>query len=168
VPILKPRKTMKQSLLFVLLLFIRFNLYAQKSGIEFYFVENFKNLNSDCKYCFELETAKLNSIPILIEEDIESFKWKNQQIILTEKGKQKFTDIKIPLSGLPIVITLNGRKVYSLWFWNAVSSFSCDRVFVFPTIDFKIQFGLPKNYSFGTDPRFDEKLREYVVSKYNQ
>jgi hypothetical protein len=159
---------MKRNLFIVFLIIIGFNLSAQKSGIEFFFVENYKNLNSDCKYCFDLETAKLESIPILNEEDIKHFNWKNQQIILTEKGKHKFTDLKIPLSGLPVIITLNGRKIYSLWFWNAVSSFGCDRVFAFPTIDFKIQFGLPKNYSFGTDPRFNEKLREYVVSKYQQ
>ncbi|WP_131725779.1 hypothetical protein [Flavobacterium sp. Root420] len=115
-----------------------------------------------------METAKMESVPIINEEDIKHFNWKNQQIILTEKGKHKFTDMKIPLSGLPIVMTLNGRKIYSLWFWNVFSSFGCDRVFTFPTIDFKIQFGLPKNYSFGTDPRFNKKLREYVVSKYNQ
>lgn len=152
----------------MLWLLMGFNLYAQKSGIEFYFVENYKNLNPDCKYCFDLQTAKLGSIPILNEADIKHFNWKNQQIILTEKGKHKFSDLKIPLLGLPMVLTLNKRKIYSLWFWNPVSSFGCDRVFTFPTIDFKIQFGLPKNHSFGTDPRFDEKLREYVFLKYNQ
>lgn len=159
---------MKRHLFILLLLFIGFNLYAQKSGIEFFFVEKYKNLNSDCKYCFDLNSAKLNSVPILKEEDIKHFNWKKQQIILTEKGEHKFTDLKIPLSGLPIVLSLNGRKIYSLWFWNSVSSVGCDRVFAFPNIDFKIQFGLPKNYTFGTDPRFDEKLRKYVVSKYNQ
>jgi hypothetical protein len=125
-------------------------------------------LNSDCRYCFDLETAKLSSVPILNEGDISNFNWKKQQIILTKKGKHKFTDLKIPLSGLPIVITLNGRKIYGLWFWNLFSSFGCDRVFTYPTIDFKIQFGLPADYTFEKDPRFDEKLREYVVSKYNQ
>jgi hypothetical protein len=159
---------MKQNIFLTILVFIGLNLHAQKSGIEFFFVENFKNLNSDCKYCFDLETTKLNPVPILSEEDIENFNWKNQQIILTEKGKHKFTDLKIPLSGLPIVITLNGEKIYSLWFWNAISSSGCDRVFTFPTIDFKIKFGLPRTFSFGTDPRFNEKLRQYVISKYNQ
>ena len=115
-----------------------------------------------------MQTAQLESATILNEEDIKNFNWENQQIILTEKGKHKFTDLKIPLPGLPIVLTLNGRKIYSLWFWNVFSSFGCDRVYAYPTIDFKIQFGLPKNYSFGTDPRFNKKLRKYVVSKYKQ
>ncbi len=65
-------------------------------------------------------------------------------------------------------MTLNGRRIYSLWFWNLFSSFGCDRVFAYPTVDFKIKFGLPEDNTFGTDPRFDEKLRKYVVSKYNQ
>ena len=159
---------MKRNLFFVLLIFIGFNLNAQKSGIEFFFVKNYKNLNSDCKYCFDLQTAQLDSAPILNEEDIKNFNWKNQQIILTEKGKHKFTDLKIPLSGLPLVITLNGRKIYGLWFWNEVSSFGCNRVITFPTIDFKIQFGLPRKNTYGKDPRFDKKLKEYVISKYNQ
>jgi len=159
---------MKRNLFFVLLLFIGSNLYAQKSGIEFFVVKNYINSNSDCKYCFDLQTAQLESATILNEEDIKNFNWENQQIILTEKGKHKFTDLKIPLPGLPIVLTLNGRKIYSLWFWNVFSSFGCDRVYAYPTIDFKIQFGLPKNYSFGTDPRFNKKLRKYVVSKYKQ
>ncbi len=76
---------MKRNLFFVFLFFIGFNLYAQKSGIEFFFVENFKNLNSDCTYCLDLKTAKLSSVPILNEEDIKHFNWKNQQIILTKK-----------------------------------------------------------------------------------
>ncbi|MBZ4034789.1 hypothetical protein K6T82_08425 [Flavobacterium sp. 17A] len=159
---------MKPNLFFTFLLFIGFNLYSQKSEIEFFYVENYKNSNSDCKYCFDLEKAKLSSVPLLNEKDIKHFNWQTQQIILTEKGKHKFTDLKIPLSGLPVVLTLNGRKIYGLWFWNAVSSFGCDRVYTFPTIDFKIRFGLPKNYRFGTDPRFDKKLKEYVLSKYNQ
>jgi hypothetical protein len=159
---------MKRNLFFGFLFFIGFNLYAQKSGIEFFFVENLKNLNPYCRYCFDLETAKLSSVPILNEEDISNFNWKKQQIILTKKGKHKFTDLKIPLPGLPVVMTLNGRRIYSLWFWNEFSSFGCDRVFTYPTIDFKIQFGLPADKTFGTDPRFDEKLRKYVVSKYNQ
>ena len=80
----------------------------------------------------------------------------------------EFTQIDIEMSFVDMedIITLNEKIIYYLWFWNIDSSFGYDRVYTFPTVDFKISFGLPKNNHFGNDPRFDEMLKNYILDHY--
>lgn len=115
------------------------------------------NTEVDCYYCFEVDEDKLFDYPLLSDYHIEKFNYENQQIILTETGQRIIDNLKIPFQGLPIALTLNGEIIYGFWLWNDVSSFGCDRVYAYPKLDFKIKFGLPKNNSFGSDPRFDER-----------
>lgn len=102
---------------------------------------------------------------MLTEKDFEKIDWINQQIQLTEKAKQKINNLNIPLQGLPVAMILNGEIIYGFWFWNEVSSFRCDRVYTYPTLDFKIKFGLPSSNTFGNDPRFNERLKNYINEK---
>jgi hypothetical protein len=110
----------------------------------------------------------LSQNPIFDEDDIEGFNWKNQQIFLNESGKRKVKNLKIALSGLPVVMVLNKKRIYGFWFWDKFSSFGCDRVYTYPQKDFKIKFGLPENNVFGKDPRFDKLLQKYVIDNYKQ
>ncbi|MBS7255332.1 hypothetical protein [Flavobacterium branchiicola] len=156
------------TLLFAFILF-GFSIESNKSGIEIYTVkEGFKKSLKDCEYCFDEKTVELSDKPILDENDIENFNWKNQKISLNISGKEKLKKLKIELSGLPVVMVLNKKRIYGFWFWNLFSSFSCDRVYTYPDKDFKIKFGLPEKYAFGKDPRFDKLLEKYVVEKYKQ
>jgi len=146
-----------------------FSFESNKTGIKIYVVKgNFKSPFKDCKYCFDEKSVVLSKNPILEESDIENFNWKDQQILLNESGKQKLKKIKIELSGLPVVMVLNEKRLYSFWFWNNFSSFGCDRVYTYPKKDFKIKFGLPHNNTFGKDPRFNKILEKYVINKYKQ
>jgi hypothetical protein len=146
-----------------------YGLESNKLGIKIYCVkEGFKNSSKNCNYCFDVNTVELDENPILDENDFENFYWKNQQIILNYSGKQKLKKIKIELSGLPVVMVLNNKRVYGFWFWNMFSSFGCDRVYTYPQNDFKIRFGLPTNNALGEDPRFNKILEKYVSNKYKQ
>jgi hypothetical protein len=135
-------------------------------GIEIYQVnipypDFTKNPEPDCYYCFEPTENDLFETALLRESDIELFDWEKQHIILTEKGKRKMEKLDIPLQGLPVAMTLNGKPVYGFWFWNIFSSFGCDRVYTLPKEDFKIKYGLPRDNTFGEDPRFDKRIKEY-------
>ncbi|WP_035650596.1 hypothetical protein [Flavobacterium sp. ASV13] len=154
--------------LFVFILF-GFSIQSNKSGIEIFAVKgNFKKSFKDCYYCFDENSVVLSQNPIFDEDDIEGFNWKNQQIFLNESGKRKVKNLKIALSGLPVVMVLNKKRIYGFWFWDNFSSFGCDRVYTYPQKDFKIKFGLPENNVFGKDPRFNELLKKYVLDKYKQ
>ena len=124
-----------------------------------------ENANPNCYYCFEPNEDILYDYSLLSDYHIEKFDYENQQIILTELGRKIVENLEIPLLGLPVILTLNGEIIYGFWLWNYASSFGCDRVYTYPKIDFKIKFGLPQNNTFGNDPRFDERLKEYSELK---
>lgn len=161
----------KAKYLIILFIFILFGFsnFSSKSGIEIYLVkENFKSSSKDCHYCFDENSVVLSQNPIFDENDIENFNWKNQQIFLNQVGKSKLKNLKIELSGMPVIMVLNKKRIYGFWFWNKFSSFGCDRVYTYPETDFKIKFGLPEDYTFGKDPRFNELLQKYILEKYKQ
>jgi len=114
----------------------------------------------DCSFCFEPTTKTLSDKPLLLASDIEYFDWTNQQIKLKESGLEKIKRLEIPLGGLRAAMVVDSEPIYGLWFWNEFSSLGCDYVFTYPTMDFKIGFGLPAGHAKGLDPRFDTKLRE--------
>ena len=124
---------------------------------------DFTQGNKECYYCFELQKEKISDQPILTEDDIASFDWDSQQIMLTDAGKEKVLKLNIPLPGLAVAFVLNGEPVYGFWFWNSLSAFTCDRVCATPTKEFKITFGLPGVKPYGSDPRFDDTLKAYVT-----
>jgi len=159
---------MKYTLLILSFLILSCNGIVRKNGLEIYrvkkeFPDFTKKPIPECYYCLELQKKDLFENPLLEESDIEFFDWKEQQIKLTEIGKIKIKELKIPLQGLPMAMVLNGELIYGFWFWNDVSSFGCDRVFTYPKLDFKLKFGHQKTY--GKDPRFDGNLEKYINEK---
>lgn len=144
---------------------------GQESGLEIYLVDkaypDFTRVKKDsqCFYCYTPMRTDLIGEPILLEQDIKYFDWETQQIQLKESGKIKLESLEIPLQGLAVAITINKDPIYGLWFWNAVSSFGCDWICTFPKLDFKISFGLPFKNTISEDPRFDLRLKDYLVIK---
>jgi hypothetical protein len=70
------------------------------------------------------------------------------------------------LSGLAVTLTIDKEPIYGFWLWNPVSSFGCDGTFAFVYPNSKnltIEFGLPKDYAKGTDPRFNRKIKDYLT-----
>ncbi|GAB5526207.1 MAG: hypothetical protein Roseis2KO_40790 [Roseivirga sp.] len=124
-----------------------------------------ENSKPDCYYCFSPNEDNLFDYPILSDYHIEKFDYENQRVVLTELGQIIVKNIEIPLQGLPVIMTLNGEIIYGFWLWHEISSFGCDRVYTYPRINFKMKFGLPHNNTFGDDPRFDQRLKEYSKLK---
>jgi len=119
----------------------------------------------ECNYCFTPSENNLYDYPLISEYQIEMFDFGNQRIVLTKAGKRIIEKLEIPLEGMPLVFTLNGEILYVLWLWNLKSSFGCDRVYTYPKLDFALKFGLPEDFKFGEDPRYNEKLKEYLDKK---
>jgi len=163
-----------EKLKYILILILGFILFGcekpKETGLEIYLVDiaypDFtKPPKAECLYCFEPKKSDLFDEPLFTESDFKKFDWEKQQIILTDDGRRKLSEIEIPLEGLPVAMVLNKKPIYGFWFWNMVSSFGCDRVFTYPKMDFKIKFGLPDNNTFGEDPRFNSVLKDYLDEK---
>jgi hypothetical protein len=142
---------------------------GQDSGLEFYRVDKLfpdftiAKQDSDCYYCYNPTKNDLIGEPIFTEDDIKYFDWEYQQVILKKSAKYKLDSINIPLQGLAVAITIDKEPIYGLWFWNIISSFGCDWVSTYPKLDFKINYGLPKTNEKRQDPRFDSRLRDYII-----
>ncbi|MEM9324697.1 MAG: hypothetical protein AAGA85_03540 [Bacteroidota bacterium] len=143
-----------------------------QAGLAIYSVDqpypDFTKSDVDCYYCFDVDKTKLSGSPILSESDIVSFDWDNQQVTLTDEGMKKVSALDIPLPGMAVAFVLNGEPIYGFWFWNSLSAYTCDRVCATPTKDFKITFGLPGVQPYGSDPRFNSKLKSYVTKNLKQ
>ena len=156
--------------LILLLSVLKLNAQIDTSGIEIYEVKTTykqisKKQKDSCHYCIDTSIIKLSKQPLIKQKDILSFDWKNQKITLTKEAKTRINQITIPIQGKPMALTLNGEIIYTFWFWNSVSSQGCDRVYTFPKMDFSLKFGLPSSFTFGTDPRFNNKLKQFLKSK---
>jgi hypothetical protein len=150
---------------FLLLLCI-YSCDSGKNGLEIFLVNGESHLTSstpDCGFCFEPTTITLSDKPLLLASDIEYFDWTNQQIKLKESGLEKIKKLEIPLGGLRAAMVVDSKPIYGFWFWNEFSSLGCDYVFTYPTMDFKIGFGLPTGHAKGNDPRFDTRLKESLT-----
>ncbi|SNR92297.1 hypothetical protein [Flavobacterium sp. ov086] len=146
-----------------------YSIGPNQSGLKIYGVKgSFESSFQNCTKCFDVNLVELSKKPILEESDFESFNWDNQQITLNDSGKQKIKKTTIQLSGLPVVMVLNNKRIYGFWFWNMFSSIGCDQIYTYPKIDFKIKFGLPTNYAIGEDLRFNRLLEQYVKTRYKQ
>ena len=119
-------------------------------------------------YCFIPEKSDLFDKPILIEKDIEYFDWENQVLVLNDSGKEKLSNLEIPLQGLAASVVLDGIPIYGFWFWNIVSSFGCDWVYTYARDNLELKFGLPNGFGKGMDPRRSRTLGDYVIKEMNR
>lgn len=129
----------------------------------------------DCYCCIELLKENLSSTPLITEKDIEHFDWEKQKISLNKTGVRKLFELdfsKTGVYGIPTSIVLNGKPMYSLIIFPIGSSVACDRPYVHLSTrkaTFYIHFGagVGKNeLRFGDDPRFNEELKKYVLSRF--
>jgi len=120
-----------------------------------------------CAYFIDIENCDIQKLPFLESNDIKSFDWKANKILLNDSGIAKLEKLEVPLRGLAFVLNINGNNIYGGWFWNKYSSHGCDRVWTWQNPREKslnLKFGLG-GFKCGTDPRTDEKLiRNAIVN----
>jgi hypothetical protein len=142
-------------------------------GIEFYLLEDdlsFKN--KLCKdFDFISQNLQANSI---ITNDVISYNWTSHTMTLSESAYNKlksYRDKTLPI--YPIVLTINGERIYGLFYKYAILSSGCQSTLLSET-DFEPKNGKMEciivhgqgydSTKLGKDPRGDKRIYDYLKS----
>jgi hypothetical protein len=116
-----------------------------------------------------LENVELAPVPLLTEDDIVSFKWLQQQIVLTDEGFSKIpSSSQVGVNGKPFVVVVDGHRCYLGAFWTGISSVASPN----PVIDvlrakdniITILRAYPQSqFGAGPDPRADQRLQKALT-----
>ena len=129
--------------------------YKDKSEIPLIFCPEYINPN----------LCELEEKPFLQEEDIESFNWNSGELVLTNSGLEKISELKYRYHGEPFSLKVKNQSILYGWFWYYASSAGCTRVsgMVKPGVkEIYLKFG-DGNYYCGPNPFLDKKLIEQLV-----
>ena len=77
---------------------------------------------------YVLESGVRHESPILTEEHILEYCWDDQRLTLTAEGVRRWDGqggFEVPLTGLPLVVCLDGEPRYAAMLWNPASSMGC-------------------------------------------
>lgn len=72
-----------------------------------------------------LATAVKRGEPILTECDIVEYCWATQRVVLTPSGVARWSalgGVRVPLTGIPLLVEVDGQPRYGALLWNPVSS----------------------------------------------
>lgn len=106
---------------------------------------------------------------VLSEEDIISYNETSHEIKLNEEGVKKIKTLNVPISGIPFVIKINGKKMYNGAFWSPFSSKSYSGIVILiQDNSIKIETGYPSSEFFkGLDPRNNFEIIKYFQKLKN-
>jgi len=103
---------------------------------------------------------------VISDEDIVSYNKTSHEIKLTAGGVEKIKALKVPMTGSPFVIKINGKEIYNGSFWFSFSSLSYSGI-VIDTLKIQnntisIDQGYPSSEFFrGVDPRNNSEVFNY-------
>ncbi|MEM2103963.1 MAG: hypothetical protein QW717_03630 [Candidatus Bathyarchaeia archaeon] len=107
---------------------------------------------------------------VISDEDIVSYNRTSHEIRLTVGGVEKIKALKVPVTGIPFVIKINGREIYAGSFWTSFSSLSYSGIVIdtlkIQNYTIKIEKGYPSSAFFkGVDPRNNSEIFNYFQEK---
>ena len=165
-------KTIIKILLFTILFMGCKKDELKTKGIEFYLLDNSTNI-ANCKN-FDFNIPTLQTTPIVTNDDVISYNWAEHAITLNEKAYNELKnnrDKTLPI--YPLVLTLNGERIYGLFYKYAILSSSCNSTLISET-DFgpkngKMEYIIVHGQGFdastlGKDPRGDKRIYDYLKS----
>jgi hypothetical protein len=142
-------------------------------GLEFYQIENPTNIQG-CEE-FDITLQKIKPTAMISDKDILSYEWNTHTIILKESAYNNLKEFRVSsnIAIYPLIITLNGEKIYGLWYKYAILSQGC-RTTLITESDYAPQNG-KMNFSIihgqvydrsklGKDPRGDKRIYDYLKS----
>lgn len=143
-------------------------------GIEFYLPENPTNI-INCKD-FNFNTPVLQSTPIIADKDIINYNWEIHEITISQDAYIKLKnhrDKTLPI--YPLVLTLNGERIYGLFYKFAILAMGCETTLIGESgwgnipkdggENFSIVHGQVYDRStLGKDPRSDKRIYDYLKS----
>jgi hypothetical protein len=142
-------------------------------GMEFYLLEDISTL----KACEDFEASKqvIKSLPLVTDNEILYYDWNKHEITLKESAFNKIKDYmeKQKMTIYPIILTINGEKMYGLWYKYSLLSRGCRSTLISETtfdpqngkMVLGITFGqVYDRSSLGKDPRGDKRVYDYLKS----
>jgi hypothetical protein len=76
------------------------------------------------------DLCKLKDTPFLNKTDIDSFNWNTGELILSDTGKGKLSQLEYYYYfGVPFTMKVKGQAILNAWFWSMASSQICTRVY---------------------------------------
>ena len=120
------------------------------------------------KQSFGIYLVKNNGL-IIADNDITSYTWSSHILRLTEDSAKRIRELSVPVSGEPFALKVNGKEMYSGYFWTSISSVSCNGVVIdvlkIQDNCVRIEKGYPSESFFtGEDPRNRKEIFEYFQS----
>lgn len=127
-----------------------------KSGFGIYFVKDMKTFAASQVGLAELA---LEDKPFLTDGDLISYNWRNHELQLNEAAIGKIPQA-IPLDGMPVVVVVDGQRIYLAALWTPVSSLSAS----IPTMTLydgylSINLGYPGE---GANSRIDPRVNKRI------
>ena len=146
---------------------------AKPKGIEFYLLENPQNVKS----CEDFDASSQNILPtpLITDDDILSYDWKEHNLILKESAYTKLKNYRDEkkVAIYPLVLTVNGQKIYGLFYKYAILAQGCRSTLIsendFGPTDGKMEYSIVHGQGFGAstlgkDPRGDKRIYDYLKS----
>ena len=94
-------------------------------GVELYLIESF-SLQKDGHFKIDESSVKTKNDPFISYADFLSYSLKNHTFELSENAINKLEDMKSELYQVPFAIKVNGKLIYTGYFWSFHSSLTCD------------------------------------------
>jgi hypothetical protein len=146
---------------------------VKTKGIELYLPENIANIIA-CKD-FDFTNQKLQATPLITDEDVLSYEWSNHAITLSKSAYTKLKNYKDEkkLGIYPLVLTINGERIYGLFYKYAILSMSCQSTLIsendFGPTNGKLGYSIVHGQGFPVnmlikDPRGDKRIYDYLKS----
>lgn len=88
----------------------------------------------------ELNQLLIESTPILKQNEIARYNWKNHELELFSDVISKRLQGKFGLAGRPFVVTVGDERIYIGWFYNPLSSYlpDCPIITLIPEYESKV------------------------------
>jgi hypothetical protein len=107
-----------------------------------------------------------NNELVLSDEEIVWYDKISYEIKLTDEGAEKIKALKVPVTGSPFVIKINGKEIYEGSFWVSFSSLSYSGIVIDTLLiqnnTISIDQGYPSSAFFeGADPRNDPRIIDH-------
>jgi len=153
------------SVVFALLLFTGCtkpaNVLFPSDGVEIYLLKSFETVGMSKK--INEGSVVLNTSPLVRYSDIYSYDAVEHAFSINDRAVDAIKNVKHSVFGVAFALTVDGRVVYTGYFWPSYSSATCDWITIDPFVSeytkkLKVYLGYPGDWAGVEDRRNDERI----------
>ncbi len=137
------------------------NVLFPSDGVEIYLLKSFETVGMSKK--INEGSVVLNNSPLVRYSDILSYDKIDYSFSVSDRAVDAIKNVKHSVFGVAFALTVDGRVVYTGYFWPSYSSATCDWVTIDPflseyTKTLKVYLGYPGDWDGVEDRRNDERI----------